>query len=113
MDWKDSLRQFLDENPSLPEGEEKTVDSPEVEVTKLPRLDIFIDRKGRKGKSATIIAGFDPDDEATIKEVASKLKNRLATGGSVRGGEILIQGERRTDVENALKNLGYTKIRQC
>lgn len=111
MDWKDSLKQFLDENPSLPEGEDKIVESPEV--IKLPRLDIFIDRKGRKGKSATIIAGFDPDDEATIKEVASKLKNRLAAGGSVRGGEILIQGERRTDVENALKNLGYTKIRQC
>lgn len=111
MDWKDSLKQFLDSNPSLPEGEEKVIES--TATKQLPPLDIFIDRKGRKGKSATIIAGFDPDDEPTIKAVASKLKNSLATGGSVRGGEILIQGERRADVEKVLKQLGYKKIRQC
>lgn len=111
MDWKDSLKQFLDSNPSLPQGEDKP--TPEEPEQPLPPLDIFIDRKGRKGKSATIIAGFDPDDEETLKEVAAKLKSALATGGSARGGEILIQGERRADVERVLRSLGYKRLRQC
>jgi len=112
MDWKDSLREFLDANPSLPKGEEKQ-DAEPMPAPKLPALDIFIDRKGRKGKSATIITGFDPDDETTLRAVAAKLKSALATGGSARGGEILIQGERRADVERELRALGYKQLRQC
>mgnify|MGYP000766867494 FL=1 len=70
------------------------------------RLDIILEKKGRAGKQATIITGFRGSDEELL-ELASVLKRRLATGGSARGGEILIQGDRRQDVLSALTSLGY------
>lgn len=69
-------------------------------------LDIVLDRKGRKGKSATIIEGFTiPDDE--VEALAARLKRQLGTGGSARGGEILVQGDRRTDVLRFLTAEGF------
>ncbi|MCC8038132.1 MAG: translation initiation factor [Bacteroidales bacterium] len=100
------------ENPNdAPASElEKSCAQPVTQGAKKPRLDIIIDRKGRKGKEATIIAGFDPDDN--YLEVAAALKKRLGTGGSARGGEILIQGDRRNDVKQYLESQGY-KTRLC
>lgn len=103
MDWKDSLLSLKD---SLPEGEEMSQPATEEKQKKLPRLDVVLDRKGRKGKDATIIVGFDPDDE-TVNTVATTLKQRLGTGGSVRDGEILIQGDKRRQVLELLQSLGY------
>ena len=69
-------------------------------------LNIVYERKGRAGKQATIIEGFTiPDHE--VAQLASKLKSSLGTGGSARGGEILIQGDRRDDVRKFLKANGY------
>lgn len=68
------------------------------------KLSVSIEKKGRGGKTATIISGFTlPDDE--IAQIASTLKKKLSTGGSSRGGEILIQGDRRQQVLQILKQL--------
>ncbi len=70
------------------------------------RLDIIFEKKGRAGKQATIVAGFCGNDEE-LQSVASELKRRLGAGGSARGGEILIQGDRRKDVLKLLTEMGY------
>lgn len=70
------------------------------------RLDIILERKGRGGKTATIISGFTISDDA-VSELASRLKRTLGTGGSARGGEILVQGDRRKDVLSFLTSNGY------
>ncbi|MDE6317681.1 MAG: translation initiation factor [Muribaculaceae bacterium] len=104
-DWKSKLSGLLADNPDLPAGDDiaaQETDAPEKRT--LPRLDIILDRK-RAGKTATIIAGFD--DEADIKEIAARLKQRLGAGGSARGGEILIQGDRRNDAARILADMGY------
>ncbi len=68
---------------------------------------MLLDKKGRKGKAATIVAGFTlPDDE--VEGVARQLKTRLGCGGSARGGEILIQGDKRREVAEALSALGFS-----
>lgn len=108
MDWKDSLQSLKD---LLPEGEENQTEAETAGTTdaysaKQPRLDILLDRKGRKGKDATIIAGFTIDDEA-VASLAGTLKQKLGTGGSARGGEILIQGDKRKPVLELLTKLGY------
>lgn len=110
MDWKDALKNFAEANPDLPPGSD-AVPEPEP-VKKLPRIDIVLDRKGRKGKPATIAAGFDADDNTALQALASQLKQKLACGGSARGGEILIQGDRRQDLADALRAMGYT-VRIC
>lgn len=99
-DWKDALSSLLPDD-YVSEPEEKPVTEPKP----LPRLTITLDKK-RAGKTATIISGFDADDERAAT-LAATLKRRLATGGSSRGGEILIQGDRVQQVKDILKQLGY------
>ena len=103
-DWLKSLQSLRD---TLPEGEDTPVtpDAPEA-APKQPRLDIVLDKKGRKGKAATIVCGFTcPDSE--VDTMAARLKQRLGVGGSSRGGEILIQGDKRREVLDALTAMGY------
>lgn len=104
MDWKEILAKKVDDG--VLEHEEFTPKESVSSSHPLPLIEVIVDRKGRKGKSATIAFGFDCDD-ARLKEIASKLKTKLSTGGSARGGEILIQGEHKTEVENLLKSFGY------
>lgn len=86
--------------------EEQPEAEPVAEKFETARLDIILERKGRAGKTVTIVAGFTIDDEA-VAVLASELKQRLGTGGSARGGEILIQGDRRKDVLKFLNDKGY------
>lgn len=102
MDWQEQLNSL---RSSLPEGEDTAI-TPREDVPKLPRLDIVFEKKGRAGKQATIVCGFNCD-EATLKEIASALKKKLGCGGSARGSEILIQGDRRKDTLEALVAMGY------
>ena len=106
MDWKDMLSQMRD---SLPEGESPVAQEAEENVApakKKGKLSIAMERKGRGGKTATIIYGFEEDDE-DVRAVATKLKQRLGIGGSARGGEILLQGDLREKVKPLLKEMGY------
>lgn len=105
-DWQSSLQAFLDSNPDIPEGEDIAETQPEKTSGQNSRLDIILERKGRAGKSATIVSGFTiPDEEVAM--IASRMKSQLGTGGSARGGEILIQGDRRKDVLDFLVSSGY------
>ncbi|MBD5266786.1 MAG: translation initiation factor [Bacteroides sp.] len=104
-DFRAAMEAFLKNNPDLPEGE--TVEEKPAERVKTDfRMDVVLEKKGRAGKQATIICGFQGSDDDLL-ELASTLKRRLATGGSARGGEILIQGDRRKEVVEILKSLGY------
>lgn len=81
---------------------------------KTPALTLFYEKKGRAGKPATIITGFDHEDPEALcraDTLASTLKKRLGCGGSARGGEILLQGNRLTELRKLLPTLGYTKIK--
>jgi translation initiation factor 1 len=62
--------------------------------------------KGRKGKTATIVCGFQLDDKA-MKMIAAQLKRACGTGGSVKDGEIIIQGDHRRILKTELTNRGY------
>ncbi len=105
MNWQEKLEQFRRDNPDLPEGEE--LQAPANDATaQQPRLDISMERKGRAGKTATLITGWVLSDDQ-IAQVASALQKRLGTGGSARGGDILIQGDRRADVHKLLTEMGY------
>lgn len=103
-DWRDILGSLTD----LPEGEESapSTDNVTSETKTSARLDVITERKGRAGKVATIVTGFTCGDDE-VATVAAALKKRLGTGGSARGGEILIQGNRAADVTAALTDMGY------
>ena len=63
--------------------------------------------KGRGGKTITTISGV-PMDFNGLEELASKLKRRLGTGGSVKDGVIEIQGDRVETVMTELAREGFT-----
>lgn len=108
MDWQEQLKAFAQANPDLPQGPEETPDdaSAEPQAASHPRLDISIERKGRAGKTATLITGWQLSDQRLL-EIASDLKRRLGAGGSARGGDILIQGDYRQRVLELLAAMGY------
>ena len=105
-DWQAGLQAFLDSNPDLPQGEVVVDSSAEDKTTSQPRLDIIFEKKGRGGKMATIVTGFTMSDD-DVAALASKMKSSLGTGGSSRGGEILIQGDKRDAVLKFLTKQGY------
>ena len=105
MDWKSSLEAL---KATLPQEEPPTQESNNeptgnTAATRQPRLDIILDKKG---KAATIVAGFTIADNE-IEAVSAKIKQSLGTGGSARGGEILIQGDKRKEVLAALSAMGF------
>jgi translation initiation factor 1 len=69
-------------------------------------LRVSLDRKQRKGKAVTLIKGFVGKNE-DLARLSKILKNKCGTGGSVKDGEILIQGDKRQQVGNILESEGY------
>ncbi len=107
MDWQEQLKAFRDANPDLPQGsEEDSVEQTAATTTNQPRLDISIERKGRAGKTATLITGWILSDDE-LRDIASQLKRSLGVGGSARGGDILLQGDYRNQALKLLSSMGY------
>lgn len=69
-------------------------------------LSVHFEKKGRGGKTAVVVKGFEGSDEA-LKDLAKGLKSHCATGGSVKDGEIIIQGDLRPKVMDYLQKQGY------
>lgn len=105
MDWKDILSSIdtsgMDPGTSDPIATQDTDSAVGAQT-----LTLVYERKGRKGKPATIIVGFDwPDDR--IAQLLTHLQTRLGVGGSARGGEILLQGDCRERVARLLREMGH------
>ena len=66
--------------------------------------------KGRKGKGVTIVTGL-PLAGAALEELATRLKKRCGSGGTVHEGVIEIQGDHRDVLVAELATLGYTARR--
>ena len=62
--------------------------------------------KGRKGKGVTVISGLGLDS-ATLKSLAKQLKAKCGSGGTVKNGEIEIQGDHRDFLVDELKRQGW------
>ena len=69
-------------------------------------LRVTLDSKQRKGKTVTLVQGFVGTEE-DLKELAKLLKNKCGVGGSVKDGEIIIQGEVKEKVLTILRDNKY------
>ena len=69
-------------------------------------LKIEASRKGRGGKTVTIISGFQEKPE-TLATLAKQLKAQCGTGGTVKENEIEIQGEHKQKLLEIITKLGY------
>jgi translation initiation factor 1 len=68
------------------------------------KIRVYIDRR-RFGKIVTVIEGIEKDSDP--KQLAKKLKTKLAAGGTYKDEKIIIQGNHRMRVKGVLVGLGF------
>ncbi|MDN5553779.1 translation initiation factor [Prevotella sp.] len=74
------------------------------------KLRLYMERAGRGGKTVTIVKFFIGSDEDMLT-LCKLLKQKCGVGGSVKDGEIIIQGDHRQRLIEILKNEGYTQTK--
>ena len=70
------------------------------------RITVQVEKR-RFGKLITVVSGLGK--EVNTKDVAKKLKGKLACGGTVKDNHIELQGDHRRNAKSALVNLGFAE----
>ena len=95
---KIAYREFGDEEPDSDE------------ISELPpnqhKLKIEVSRKGKGGKTVTIVSGFQVSIE-TLNSLTKVLKNQCGAGGALKDKSIEIQGDHRQKLLEIVTKLGY------
>ena len=109
-DWKERLGMVYSTNPdfSYDYGEEQEAETLAPEKQKLR---VWRDTKGRGGKVATIVRDF-VGSTSDLEELGRTLKRGCGVGGSVKEGEIIIQGDHRDRVTTLLLQKGYARTKK-
>lgn len=100
MDLQDQLKNLFPDHVASPE--EKSVKN-EFSAQEDPLICKY---EKRKGKPITIVEDFQGTEEE-FKRLAKKIKSKLGVGGSVKNGEMIIQGDYRKVIMEDLKALGF------
>jgi translation initiation factor 1 len=91
-------------------GPNDNADALERPIADLPpnqqNVRVQASRKGRKGKTVTVITGFQAKPE-TLAALLKQLKTQCGAGGTVKDDEIEIQGDHAQKIVQILVQLGY------
>ena len=104
-DWKDRLGTVYSTNPDFQyenDGDEEQETIPPQQQN----LKVSLDRKKRKGKSVTLVNGFIGESD-NLKALGKLLKSKCGVGGTVKGGEIMVQGDFCNKIIEILKKENY------
>lgn len=108
-DWKKKLNIVYSTNPDFEYPQDET--SQEETLAKEKQLlRIKLDSKKRRGKAVTLVTGFVGSEE-DLNDLGKFLKVKCGVGGSVKDGEIIVQGDMRDKVLAILQKEGYKKTR--
>ena len=105
-DWKKRDGVVFSTNPDFKYDSTESEDNIQTLPPEKQKLIVCIDRSGRAGKQVTLVKGFIGDDD-DLSALGKKLKTRCGVGGSVKDGEIIIQGDFRDKVVELLTKDGY------
>jgi len=71
------------------------------------KLKIYKEKKGKKGKTVTVISGFGSENTSQLGDLLKKLKVYCGTGGSLNDQGIQLQGDMQDKVKFFLRKEGY------
>jgi translation initiation factor 1 len=108
MSKKNSGGMVYSTNPNFHYEEEKN--ETETLAKQHQKLYVSIDRKQRGGKEVTLVEGFVGSEE-DLEKLGKLLKQKCGVGGSVKDGQILIQGTHKDKVYQLLQKEGYTQTK--
>ena len=74
------------------------------------KLFVGTDKKNRAGKVVTFISGFIGKKE-DLEELGKAVKSFCGSGGTVKEGEIIIQGDHKEKVARWLQQKGYAGVK--
>jgi translation initiation factor 1 len=74
------------------------------------KLRVKLDTKQRAGKVVTLVDGFVGTHE-DLEALGKQVKTKCGTGGSVKDGFIIIQGDYKDKIAGWLKEWGYTQTK--
>ena len=104
-DWKERLGMVYSTDPDYQYTTREEEETPTLPPSQ-QNLRIWLDRKHRAGKTATIVRGFVGTDD-DLAALARMLKSKCGVGGSAKDGEIIIQGDHRDRAVDILTAAGY------
>lgn len=103
-DWRDRLGVVFSTNPNFEYDTDGDNEVATLEPSK-QNLKIWLDRlKG--GRVATVVRGFVGSNE-DLATLGKELKKSCGVGGTIKDGEIIIQGDHRDRVLELLQKAGY------
>ena len=87
--------------------------APEIEedkdldpIDKTVSLRVHLEKKGRGGKTDSIVRGWDGNDEE-LTALGQELKKHCGVGGNIKDNEIIIQGDQRKKIQALLIKKGF------
>ena len=108
-DWKKKLNIVYSTNPDFHYEQDEILEE-ETIANEKQLLRIKLDTKQRRGKAVTLITGFVGTDE-DLNILGKMLKVKCGVGGSVKNGDVIVQGDVRDKVLTILHKEGYKKAR--
>jgi translation initiation factor 1 len=74
------------------------------------RVDIMRQTAGRGGKTVTVVKGFVGIGLPEKEQLAKAMQKACGTGGTVKNGQIEIQGDKRTEVARILTEANFRPV---
>lgn len=100
----------------LPPGSETPTPAPGQAAETKParknrgRVDILRQKAGRGGKTVTVVKGFVGIGLPEKERLAQMMQKTCGTGGTVKAGQIEIQGDKRAEVARILTEAGFRPV---
>ena len=96
--------------PVAPQGVIQPAAKKEAPAKNRGRVDIKRTTAGRGGKTVTLVTGFVGIGLPEKESLAKKMRNACGWGGTVKDGEIEIQGDQREKIAQILTDAGFRPV---
>ena len=98
-------------DPNFTGFDTENTEQPSIIKPAEQKLKVRLETKHRAGNAVTLVEGFYGSD-AEKETLGKNLKTYCGTGGSVKDGEIIIQGDNRDKVMQWLMKNGYKQVKK-